>query len=187
MRLSRRRLLRVASLSAFALSFSALWVLYEHLSEPDDAGWVDASAPPVGTKVPRFALPPLEAGEPEMASDDLLNTAGPVLLNFFASWCAPCLEEMPVLMKLRGQGLAIWGIAYRDRPEATRDFLSRHGNPYRRSARDVAGSMGPVFGLTGIPESVLVGAGGVVRWRRAGGLTQAIADTSLAPLLRAGS
>ena len=167
-------MLRLATLSAFALSGSALWVLFEHARGPVDE---PEPNPLTGQPVPAFAVPPLQDGT-GLATRDFAGAERPVLLNFFASWCAPCVQEIPVLLGLRQQGLAIWGIAYRDRPDATAAFLAQHGNPYQRVGRDEQGRLGPAFALIGLPESFLVDRSGVVRWGWAGGLSQDVVAQS---------
>ncbi len=84
----------------------------------------------------------------------------------------PCVEEAPTLAALKQQGVPIWGIAYKDKPDATAGFLDQHGDPYVRVARDEPGTVGIDFGLYGVPESYLVDASGIVRWRWAGGLSR---------------
>jgi cytochrome c biogenesis protein CcmG/thiol:disulfide interchange protein DsbE len=183
--LLRRRLLRAASGCAFALSASALWVLIEHLGEqPEDTE--PGPTPLIGSSAPAFSLPALGAG-PGLASQDLAHAGGPVLLNFFASWCTPCALEVPVLLDLRRRGLTIWGIAYRDAPAATAAFLTAHGDPYQRVAHDDDGRTGPGFSLIGLPESFLIDPSGIVRWGWAGGLSQAVVSTSLLPRWKAAS
>jgi cytochrome c biogenesis protein CcmG/thiol:disulfide interchange protein DsbE len=106
-----------------------------------------------------------------------------VLLNFFASWCLPCAQEAPVLARLRQGGATIWGIAYRDKPDAAAAFLQRHGDPFARVALDDAGAAGIAFDVSGVPETYLVDPRGIVRWSWAGGLSVDIANRSLIPLL----
>ena len=102
---------------------------------------------------------------------DVLAAKAPVVLNFFASWCVPCIEEAPMLLALKQAGVSIWGIAYKDKTPATDAFLARHGNPYGRIARDEAGRVGIEWGVTGVPETYLVDAAGIVRWRFTGPLS----------------
>ncbi len=107
-----------------------------------------------------------------------------MLLNFFASWCIPCVQEAPVLMTLKQRGLPLWGIAYKDKVDATADFLQQNGDPYTRIARDEPGRVAIDFGVYGVPESYLVDKAGIVRWRWAGGLSEDVVQQSLAPLLQ---
>ena len=135
----------------------------------------------IGRPVPPFTLPAQDPGQ-GFASTEL---RGPVLLNFFASWCVPCVVEHPELMALSRGGLAIWGIAYKDKPEDASQFLARRGNPYARVARDSTGLVAIDFGLYGVPESYLVDRAGIVRWRNPGPLTPSIVDLRLRPALQA--
>ena len=105
-----------------------------------------------------------------------------MLLNFFASWCVPCVVEHPELMALSGSGLPIWGIAYKDAVSATSGFLQTHGNPFVRVARD-AGGVAIDFGVYGVPESYLLDRDGIIRWHVAGPLTEAVVAEGLRPAL----
>ena len=137
----------------------------------------------IGKRVPDFALPGLGDRQGFAASD--LNTLGrPVLVNFFASWCVPCVVEAPELMRLSKDGLPIWGIAYKDTSAAAGGFLGRHGDPYTRLAADVPGRVAIDWGVYGVPESYLLDASGVVRWRMAGPITPDVASEQLRPLLK---
>ena len=140
--------------------------------------------PLIGRSVPGFTVQPLGDGS-GISAPDFAVSGGPVLLNFFASWCAPCVQEIPVLLALRQQGLAIWGIAYRDTPAAATAFLARVGNPYRRIGRDDDGATGPAFALSGVPASFLVDRSGIVQWSWAGRLSPDVAAQALTPLLNA--
>jgi cytochrome c biogenesis protein CcmG/thiol:disulfide interchange protein DsbE len=132
----------------------------------------------IGKPVPPFSLP----GDPGFASTDLRGQ--PILVNFFASWCQPCIEEAPVLMQLKRAGVVLYGIAYKDRPEATDAFLARHVNPFTRLARDLPGRVAIDWGVTGVPETYLIDKQGIVRWRAVGPLTPQSVTAELQPLLR---
>ena len=80
--------------------------------------------------------------------------------------------------------MPIWGIAYKDRPDATDAFLARHGNPYVRLARDQPGRVAIDWGVTGVPETYLIDAEAIVRWRFAGPLAPDIVEHEVQPLLR---
>ena len=136
----------------------------------------------IDKEVPGFDLPPLIAGKPGLKSADLKGRL--TLINFFASWCIPCVQEAPVLMTLKQQGTPIWGIAYKDKTEAATDFLHRNGDPYTRIACDAPGTTAINFGLYGVPETYVVDRAGIVRWRWAGGLSDDVVRQSLAPLLQ---
>ena len=108
-----------------------------------------------------------------------------MLVNFFASWCLPCVAEAPQLMALKRRGVPIWGIAYKDKPAASEGFLDQNGDPYARLAIDQPGRVAIDFGVYGVPETYLVDKHGVVRWRWAGGITGDVVAQELDPLLRA--
>jgi cytochrome c biogenesis protein CcmG/thiol:disulfide interchange protein DsbE len=122
----------------------------------------------VGKPVPDLTLPSLDDGRPvkvrELAKD------GPVLINFFASWCAPCEIEAPVLMQLKARRVRMVGVAYKDGPENTQAFLNRLGDPFSQRLVDRDGRAGIEFGVTGVPETYLVGADGVVLDKHTGPL-----------------
>ena len=121
-----------------------------------------------------FAEPPLKAGKP-------------VLVNFFASWCTPCLAEHPLFMRLKErEGATIVGIAWKDKPEAARAWLAKLGDPYARVGFDQDGKVGLDWGLSGVPETYLIDAQGVVRLHFRGPLTERDLAAIL-PLLKAGS
>lgn len=128
----------------------------------------------VGKMVPDLALPTLAEGRSVKIRD--LTAQGPVVLNFFASWCAPCEIEHPVLMGLRGQGIRVVGIAYKDAPPNTQAFLTRMGNPYASALVDRDGRAGVEFGVTGVPETYVIGRDGIVLAKHTGPLDQAEAE-----------
>ena len=140
----------------------------------------------IGKRLPSFDLPgggPLQG----LTSAEIEATGRPVLVNFFASWCIPCVEEAATLMALKSQGVPIYGIAYKDHLDATAGFLNQNGNPYTKIGADQPGRVAIDFGLYGVPETYLLDAAGIVRWRWAGALTDEIVQNTLMPMLKVGA
>lgn len=134
----------------------------------------------VGQPVPTIPLPTLD-GAPAIPAHRPGD--GPILVNLFASWCAPCAVEHPELMRLKARGVRIVGIAYKDDPAKTRAFLERLGNPYDVVLVDRQGDAGVEFGVTGVPETYLVGADGVIFAKHGRPMTAADADRLINQLL----
>jgi cytochrome c biogenesis protein CcmG/thiol:disulfide interchange protein DsbE len=131
----------------------------------------------VGKPIPALALPGLEDGRPI----PLATAAGGqvALVNFFASWCAPCEVEHPVVKALAAKGVRIVGVAYKDAPENTKAYLTRLGDPYAVHLVDRDGRAGIEFGVTGVPETYLVSAKGVILAKHTGPLTPKSAEALL--------
>ncbi len=139
----------------------------------------------LGKPVPDFALPALEGAErPPLAAADLRAPGRPVLVNFFASWCLPCVVEHPMLVRLSRAGVPVMGIAYKDKPEDSLAFLRRHGNPFARIGVDRPGRIAIDWGVYGVPETYLLDKDGIIRWRWAGPLTEEVLARDLEPLLK---
>ncbi len=139
----------------------------------------------IGRPPPDFTLPPLEgAGKPPFGSAELRNLPGPVLVNFFASWCVPCIIEHPQLMRLSREGVPILGIAYKDKPADALKFLRDRGDPFAKLGTDEPGRVAIDWGLYGVPETYLIDRQGIIRWRWAGPITEDVLTNDLRPLLR---
>lgn len=177
-----RRTLLIAPLAAAALAGVGFWAMLDRMQE----GSFNPRGVPtmlMDKRVPGFTLPGL--GGDGFGSLDLSAGGPPVVVNFWASWCPPCVEEHPVLMDLKQQGVRVWGIAYKDSADKSKKFLDRHGNPFARIARDDPGRVAIDWGVTGVPESFIVDGNGVVRWHMAGPLTAKMVQEQLLPALRA--
>jgi cytochrome c biogenesis protein CcmG/thiol:disulfide interchange protein DsbE len=96
-----------------------------------------------------------------------------MLVNVFASWCAPCRAEHPNLMALKARGVAVVGVAWKDDPVATRAFLDELGDPYSMVLVDRDGRAGLDLGITGVPETFAVNAMGQVVAKSSGPLIDA--------------
>ncbi len=133
----------------------------------------------VGKPVPDLTLPSLADGEP-VKLRALAAADGPIVINFFASWCAPCEIEHPVLIGLKKRGVRLVGVAYKDSAPKSQAFLDRLGDPFREVLTDRDGRAGIEFGVTGVPETYLVGRDGIILAKHTGPLTAAKAEAFIA-------
>ena len=130
----------------------------------------------IGKPAPEEPLPLLQNSRANLALDAYRGQ--PLLVNFFASWCAPCRAEAPALEHLSNQ-INIIGIAYKDRPKDTLQFLEQYGNPFVAIGRDDDGRAGMAWGVYGVPETYLIDPSGQIKWRHAGPLTRDVITTQL--------
>ncbi|OYW08325.1 MAG: cytochrome C biogenesis protein, partial [Rhodospirillales bacterium 12-71-4] len=171
-----RRLLLAAPFAAAALGGAGF---YTALQRQRTGAYNPRGVPSalIGQAPPAFDLPPVpESGVEPFAAADLRGLGQPALVNFWASWCVPCVIEHPQLMALSRQGVPVFGIAYKDKPADSLTFLRRHGNPFRRLAQDVPGRVAIDWGVYGVPESYLLDAQGIIRWRYAGPITPEVLE-----------
>ena len=141
----------------------------------------------VGRPAPSLKAPALRPGEAAL-SDALLHTGKPVLVNFFASWCTPCLAEQPLLERLaKKEGVTIIGVAWKNKPEEARAWLERLGDPFAAAGYDLDGSMAVNWGLSGVPETFLIDAKGIVRLHIRAAILEKDVESRILPLLKAGS
>ena len=115
-------------------------------------------------------------------SDADLKDGKVKLVNFWASWCAPCRAEHPNLEKLQAEGVTIYGVNYKDKPDAALGFLRELGNPYAAIGTDEGGRMGIDWGIYGVPETFIIDGDGKVVDRFPGPIT----ERSLDDVIRAG-
>jgi len=137
----------------------------------------------IGQPLPQFALAPAYDGLPGASTDDF--SGKPKLLNIWASWCTPCIAEAPHLEALKAQGAEIIGIAIRDRPEAVAGFLARYGNPYARIGSDPISEVQLGIGSSGVPETFVIDAKGVIRYQHIGDIRENDVPKLLAELEKA--
>lgn len=134
----------------------------------------------IGRPAPAYSLERLGGGEPVTGAS---RQGRAYVINVFASWCTPCRAEHPQLMALQAGGVEVVGIAYKDRPENTAAFLDELGNPFREVGMDVDGRFGLDLGITGAPETFVIGPDGAIRAVYRGPLTPEAAETVILPAL----
>lgn len=162
-------------LALFALlGFGIWWNLYHETNE--------IPSPLIGKHAPEFTLPLLDNAQKSISEQSLRGQ--PYLLNVFASWCVACEEEHPVLTKYAPQlGVKLIGYNYKDSPDDAKRWLARFGNPYAITIADLPGSVAIDFGVYAAPESFLVDANGVIRYKRIGPFTAQIIEKELKPMI----
>lgn len=144
------------------------------------------SSPLVGKPVPTFSLPHLFEPEKRLTNKNT-QSANIVLINFFASWCVTCRAEQKIFAALQDEyNLAIYGIAYKDKAEDTKEFLAQHGNPFKVVAFDSTGQTAINFGVYGVPETFVINTDGTILYRHAGTLTPKDVQKIILPYLNKG-
>lgn len=160
--------------------FAALaWFLYAGLSlNPREV-----PSPLIGKPAPAFALARLNDPTQTVKREDLLGKVW--VMNVWASWCAPCREEHPLVVAFAKQRkVPVIGLNYKDRPGDARIWLERLGNPYAATLIDFEGKVGIDFGVYGVPETFVIDAQGLVRFKHVGALTPQVISQKIEPLLK---
>ena len=135
----------------------------------------------IGQQAP--ALQITELPGKALFDDETLRDGNLKLVNYWASWCAPCRVEHPNLEALRAEGLPIYGINYKDDPDNALAFLAELGDPYEAVGADNSGRAALDWGVYGVPETYLIDGDGNILLRVAGPLVQRVIDSQLRPAL----
>ena len=166
-------LLVAATLPVILLGLLAV-VLLTRASFGDDAI--------IGNAAPEFSLADLD-GNPIHLSE---LRGRPVIVNFWASWCGPCVEEFPLLREAMERygphGLAVVGIVYEDRSEAARDFMRRNGAIWP-AAMDPGLRVADAYGIVGVPETFFIGRDGTIVARQIGQFSAASLEEKVAAIV----
>lgn len=137
----------------------------------------------IGRNVPGFSLPPIEGMDPGLSSADLRGEVS--IVNVWASWCVPCRVEMPLLVELAEAGsVPIFGINYKDAPEAARQFLDELGNPYTLIGADRNGRVAIEWGVYGLPETFVIDADGRIAYKHVGPFDRHALENEILPIVR---
>ena len=178
-----RRLLYLAPFAVFAVIAAAAAFYLQSGRDPRllPSALIDKPAP-------EFAAPSLEHdGKIVRQGVESRSFRGrTTVLNFFASWCTPCLVEHPQITALsKMPGVTLAGINYKDKPADAARWLARHGNPYARIGVDPAGEIAPEFGLYGVPETFLIDRAGRIRLKQVGPITAQVLKEKILPAIEA--
>ena len=131
---------------------------------------------------PDFELPTLAGEPPSRSREDLLGEVR--LVNVWATWCPTCAAEHDELDRIAGEtGIGIVGVNYKDDPNAARAWLTQRGDPYLFHIVDASGDLGVDLGVYGAPETFVVDANGVIRFKQVGAVTANTWHRSIAPVV----
>ncbi|MDQ8698526.1 DsbE family thiol:disulfide interchange protein [Hyphomicrobium sp. LHD-15] len=143
----------------------------------------------IGRAVPQTDFPALEGlisnGQPAPGFHAADLAKGRVsVVNFWASWCAPCIEEHPLLIALKERtGVDIYGVNYKDQAEAGRRFLGRYGNPFTAVGTDQAGRNAIEWGVYGMPETFVINGEGKIAYKHVGPISEESLERQLMPAI----
>lgn len=144
----------------------------------------EVPSPLIGKPAPQFSLPRLDDPQQSFSPKELLGQVW--LFNVWASWCAACRDEHPILLELSRSGIIpIYGMDYKDsRDPALRWLDAGGGNPYRVTVMDEAGRVGIDYGVYGVPETYLIDKKGVIRFKQIGPVTEKVLLEKILPLYK---
>jgi cytochrome c biogenesis protein CcmG/thiol:disulfide interchange protein DsbE len=144
----------------------------------------EVPSPFIGKPAPAFAAPLLDKPDVKRTRDELLGKVW--VLNVWASWCAPCREEHPLLVdyaKRPGAPMLV-GLNYKDQRDAATRWLANLGNPYVETLVDADGRIGIDYGVYGVPETFVIDKTGIVRFKHIGPLTPDVLNGKIDPLVK---
>lgn len=179
--MKKHRKSAVVVLAPLAL-FAAFGTLLFAGLQRDDEGGLPSGI--IGRTAP---LAPAALGRSDPPNDADLLAGGAKLVNFWASWCAPCRVEHPNLMAMAAEGVVILGINYKDDESNALDFLAELGDPFSKIGADRDGRVGIEWGVYGIPETFVVDGDGKVALRFAGPITSRVMRERILPALASAS
>ncbi len=158
------------------LVFVGLGILFYRAFDVDPQALPSAL---IDKPVPAFSLPTLENPAPITEK----QLVGPVaLLNVWATWCTFCREEFGYLGRLAKEGVPIYGVNYRDEREAALGWLNELGNPYVMNIEDADGRLGIDLGVRGAPETYVLDAKGVIRFKYEGPVDDKVWQDKIKPV-----
>lgn len=141
----------------------------------------EVPSPLIGKPAPSFNLPRLDAPEQSMSVHELRGQVW--VLNVWASWCAPCRQEHPLIAELARSGVPVYGLNYKDKVLDARSWLAKLGDPYTATLTDAEGLVGIDYGVYGVPETFVIDRAGVIRMKHIGPVTPEALRDKLLPLL----
>lgn len=179
---SSRRLIVLIPLIAF-LAIAALFMYRLGAGDPSRI-----PSALIGHIAPQTNLPPVAGlerdGKPVPGLDSATFEGQVSVLNVWASWCVPCHDEAPLLMKLAEDSrIRVIGINYKDQPDNARRFLGRYGNPFAANGADINGRGAIEWGVYGVPETFVIGRDARIAYKLVGPITPGNLERALVPAI----
>jgi cytochrome c biogenesis protein CcmG, thiol:disulfide interchange protein DsbE len=168
------------------LAFLALSALFMYRLGAGDPSRIPSAL--IGQPAPQTNLPPIAGlerdGKPVAGLDSAAFKGDVTVLNVWASWCVPCHDEAPLLMKLAADPrIRVAGINYKDSADNARRFLGRYGNPFVANGADANGRAAIEWGVYGVPETFVIGRDGRIAYKLIGPITPENLETALKPAI----
>jgi len=180
---ARRRLLVLAPL----VLFGGMAIMFAFALTKGDPSKLPSAL--IGKPAPALALSAIEGLQDGPRAVPLLDAGmlrrGEVtVVNFWASWCLPCVEEHPLLIEIaQTTGVRVVGINYKDAAANARRFLGRYGNPFAAIGADATGRTAIEWGVYGMPETFIVDGEGRIAFKHVGAITRTTLDRNLLPAI----
>jgi cytochrome c biogenesis protein CcmG, thiol:disulfide interchange protein DsbE len=142
----------------------------------------EVPSPLIGKPAPAFEAPVL--GDPSKTFSTAEMKGKVWLLNTWASWCAACRDEHPLLVEMLAHDIPLYGLAYKDTEADALAVLATMGNPYIVTANDADGTIGIDYGVYGVPETYIIDKEGIIRYKQIGPITPEALREKILPLLK---
>jgi len=140
-------------------------------------------SPLIDKQAPAFSLAMLEQPSRQLSSGDMIGQVW--VLNVWASWCVSCRAEHKIITELASRNLVpVVGLNYKDEPAAAERWLQQFGNPYATSVMDRDGRVGIDWGVYGVPETFVIGADGLIKYKHIGPVTLESLEQKIIPVLK---
>jgi len=168
------------------LAFLALAALFMYRLGAGDPSRIPSAL--IGKPAPQTYLPPIAGlerdGKPVAGLDSAAFKGNVTVLNVWASWCVPCHDEAPLLVKLAADPrIRVAGINYKDGADNARRFLGRYGNPFVANGADANGRAAIEWGVYGVPETFVIGRDGKIAYKLIGPITPENLEKALKPAI----
>jgi len=141
----------ISKVIIFSFVFFSLFIFWQGLKKNNNYNTKRL----IGSRISNFQLIEINNNTKSISEEDLKNNKF-TLVNFFASWCAPCRIEHKYLVNLSNKKIKIIGINFKDKKSNANNFLKELGNPYSFVGQDFDGKISILFGVYGIPETILI-------------------------------
>ncbi len=142
----------------------------------------EVPSPLIGKPAPAFTAPVLGDANKTFSTEEMKGQVW--MLNMWASWCAACRDEHPLLVQMHKAGIPLYGLAYKDVEADALTVLEKMGDPYILSAKDDDGRIGIDYGVYGVPETYVIDKNGIIRYKHIGPITPQDLEDKIIPLLQ---
>ena len=176
-----KRFILITPIIVFSIIIAVLTVMTLQTKEGRNPSLVPSAL--LGKQAPKIELPVVTSNIPGgFKGSDLVGRVS--MVNIFSSWCVPCLTEHPQISWLAANALPIYAINYRDNASDASSWLKKHGNPYVAVGFDPEGRASLEWGVSGVPETFIINARGIITYKHVGPITKKILTETILPKIQ---